>query len=293
VDHRWRVSGSAWTAYVVATSDFGRSGPVSWPAMPRKTIPGDGHTWSADDVFGPEIRQIFRDVTADRFRGRMMPPHARMLFEPEYGPITTDREFLSDFYNDILHQDTCDQHTAEGVPLVAALAVDDRVPPRDRMQLVRLLFRIATVSERHTADCWPGTHPNADAAGEARARAAVEEHAPTLLARWDTECLAVRLALAAVATVFPAPRTAAALIPRLRRLAERNPTDTPTGDYVRFAVVLATSDEPQILAAVESFTDYTSYWQSTARPVPTRARAFHLLDQMLSRVRLVMHAGKP
>ncbi|MFI5534106.1 hypothetical protein ACIA8O_36775 [Kitasatospora sp. NPDC051853] len=76
---------------------------------------------------GPPIRQLFRDVIADRLPGRR-PPQAAMLFDAEIDPSWDDRSFLGDFYNEILHQDTCQLATADGAVLLAALAVDDRVP---------------------------------------------------------------------------------------------------------------------------------------------------------------------
>jgi hypothetical protein len=50
---------------------------------------------------------------------------------------------------------------------------------------------------------------------------------------------------------------------------------------VRFVLVPATQDDDQILAATEKLTD--AYWTGTARGVPTRARALHLLGQMLTK----------
>ncbi|MFJ6438699.1 hypothetical protein [Streptomyces sp. NPDC091416] len=77
---------------------------------------------------GPPIRQLFRDVIADRVPDRM-PLQAAMLFGSEIDPAWDDRSFLAEFYNEILHQDTCQPHTADGLALLAALAVDDRTPP--------------------------------------------------------------------------------------------------------------------------------------------------------------------
>ncbi|MEU2509690.1 hypothetical protein ABZ621_33995 [Streptomyces sp. NPDC007863] len=57
---------------------------------------------------------------------------------------------------------------------------------------------------------------------------------------------------------------------------------TDVGDYVRFVLVLAAQDEHRTLAMTEKFTD--AYWTGTARAVPTRARALHLLGQMLTKV---------
>lgn len=70
------------------------------------------------------------------------------------------------------------EHTYEGVPLLAVLAAVDRVPPLERMSLVSLLFSIATVTDRHEAECWPQTHPHANPAGEEHSRASVEASWP-------------------------------------------------------------------------------------------------------------------
>ncbi|MFE7268439.1 hypothetical protein ACFU9B_41780 [Streptomyces sp. NPDC057592] len=93
---------------------------------------------------GPPIRQLFQDVIADRLPGPR-PPQAAMLFDAEADPYWDDRSFLGDFYNEILHQNTCRPATADGLALVAALAVDDRILARNRFQAADLLFRAATV----------------------------------------------------------------------------------------------------------------------------------------------------
>ncbi|MFD5437829.1 hypothetical protein ACFWJ4_37475 [Kitasatospora sp. NPDC127067] len=230
---------------------------------------------------GPPIRQLFRDVIADRLPGRR-PPQAAMLFDAETYPSWDERSFLGDFYNEILHQDTCRPATADGVVLLAALAVDSRVPARQRFQAVEVLFRAATVAERHLAETWPAAPHHADPDSEARTRSAVRGLTPDLLTRWSAECPAVRLALAGLAVVFPTDRTLPALTPRLQTFAHQHPQDTDIGDYVRFVLVLAARDDDRILTVTEKLTD--SYWTGTARGVPTRARALHLLGQMLTKI---------
>ncbi|MEE1750986.1 hypothetical protein [Streptomyces sp. SP18CS02] len=232
-------------------------------------------------VSGPPIRQLCREVIADRMPGRR-PPQAVMLFGSETDPCWDDRSFLADFYNEILHQDTCQPATADGLALVAALALDERIPARQRFQAVDLLFSAATVAERHLAETWPATPQHADPDSEARARSVVQAHVPHLLARWPAECAAVRLALAGLAVVFPTDRTLSALTPRLQTLLYQHPQGTDTGDYVRFVLVLAAQDDNQALAATENLTG--ANWTGTARGVPTRARAFHLLGQMLTKI---------
>ncbi|MGA5194176.1 hypothetical protein [Streptomyces exfoliatus] len=230
---------------------------------------------------GPPIRQLFRDVIAKRLPGRR-PPQAAMLFGAETDPCWDDRTFLGDFYNEILHQDTCQTATADGLVLLAALAVDDRIPAPHRFQAVELLFRAATVAERHLAESRPPAPHHADPYSEARVRNAVRAHTPALLARWAAECPAVRLALAGLAVVFPTDRTLPALTPRLRTFTHQHPQGTGIGDYVRFVLVLAARDPDRILTVTEELTD--AYWTGTARGVPTRARALHLLGQMLTKV---------
>ncbi|QLJ02934.1 hypothetical protein HZZ00_19310 [Streptomyces sp. NEAU-sy36] len=90
-----------------------------------------------------------------------------MLGRPELPPH---------FYSEILHQDACQPATADGRALVTALAVDDRVPARHRFQAVDLLFRAATVAERHLAETWPAAPQHADPASEDRARSTVQGH---------------------------------------------------------------------------------------------------------------------
>ncbi|MFB7956274.1 hypothetical protein [Streptomyces sp. NPDC056045] len=232
-------------------------------------------------VSGPPIRRLFRDVIADRMPGRR-PPQAVMLFGSKTDPCWDDRSFLTDFYNEILHQDTCQPATADGLALVVALALDERTPARQRFQAVDLLFSAATVAERHLAETWPATPQHADPDSEARARSAVQAHVPHLLGRWPAECPAVRLALAGLAVVFPTGRTLPALTPRLRTFTHQHPQGTDIGDYVRFVLVLAAQDGDRILAATENLTD--AHWTGTARGVPIRARALHVLGQMLTKV---------
>ncbi|WP_405658598.1 hypothetical protein OG379_02060 [Streptomyces sp. NBC_01166] len=237
---------------------------------------------------GPPIRKLFRDVIADRLPGPR-PPQAAMLLSAEIDPCWDDRIFLADFCNDIVHQDTCHPATADGLVLLAALALDDRIPAQYRFQAVNLLFRAATVAERRLAETWPATAPHADPESEARARSTVQDRTPDLLTRWSAECPAVRLALAGLAVVFPTDRTLPALTPRLQVFTHQHPQGTDIGDYVRFVLVLAAQDEDQIFTVTEKLTG--AYWTGTARGVPTRARALHLLGQMLTKVGAGLTAG--
>lgn len=134
--------------------------------------------WRTGRVVEPPIRRLFRDVITDRLAGPQ-PPQAAMLFQSSVDPFwTDDRFFLGDFYNEILHQDTCQPDTADGVPLLATLAVDDRVPPQQRFEAVDLLLHAATVAGRHLADCWPNAPRHTDPESEKRAREAVRYCSP-------------------------------------------------------------------------------------------------------------------
>ncbi|QIQ03628.1 hypothetical protein [Streptomyces liangshanensis] len=206
---------------------------------PRPPVERDAPV--ATPVPAPSIRRIFRDVVADRLPDRR-PPQAALLFGPADDPYRDDDGgFLADFFSEILHQDTCLPGTADGVPLLAALAVDDRVPARHRFTVVDLLFRTATVTDRHRAESWPAAPRHADPGSEARARSAVRVHTPALLARWEAECPAVQLALAGLSVALPTPRT---------------------------------------LDATENLT--AARRPATPRGAPPRARALHLLGQMLT-----------
>lgn len=251
---------------------------------PQTLHPHVPHPWGQTAwKAGPPIFHVFRKVVADRLPSITVSGPAALLFGTRIEQDWDDRRFLSHFYNGILHQDTCWPTTADGVPLLAAIAVDDRVPARHRFDAMDLLFDIATVSDRHQAECWPQEPPHADPVSEDAARTAVHEHVSELLARWNHECPAVRLVLAGLAVVFPTERTLAALTPRLQSFADQYPAASDIGDYVRFVLVQAANDADATLAAVEDLTD--AYWRGTARSAPPRGRALHLLQQMLAKVR--------
>jgi len=250
---------------------------------PRPYSPRLPRAWAYGDLDGLPLWLVFRNVIADRFQTVPSAPQAALLFTDRGNLGRDDRAFMRDFYNDILHQDTCGPHTAEGVPLLVAIAVDDRVPPQRRFDVIELLFDIATVSDRHEAQSWPDTPPHTDSRSETDARVAVQTHIPELLARWGSECRAVQMALAALAVTFPTARTSPALTARLQRFLDQHPAGTNLGDYLRFILVLASGDERETLDAVESFTD--AYWKGTPRAAPPRSRALHLLEQMLVKVK--------
>ncbi|MFJ8162144.1 hypothetical protein ACIRBY_14595 [Streptomyces sp. NPDC096136] len=242
------------------------------PASPAPSPPGPSSR-------GLRMRETFRTVVADHFADGAAPVHAELVFSD--APFDSDDEFLCDFYNEILHQGTCDRYTQDGVPLLAVLATDDRVPPYERMSLVGLLFRIATVAGRDEAECWPQPRSCGNPAAEARARAAVREAVPRLLARWEAEPVIVRMPLTAIAAAFPTTEAAQALLPELRTLAGRYRGRTLPGDYVRLAGTVIGRRE-NLLTAVEVLT--SQYWSPTVRSAPLPGRAMHLLRQMLDRL---------
>ncbi|WUH98008.1 hypothetical protein OHR68_31565 [Spirillospora sp. NBC_00431] len=243
-------------------------------------IPESDRVWLLNLGFGPEIRRTFRRVVDDRVEAGRVPIHAQVLYDAEFGPFWDERDFLGFFYNEILHQDTCDPHTADGVEVVAWLAVDDRVPAPHRMSLVRFLSSIATVHERHAAECWPDEHPNANLVSEARARAAVEAVTEHVLARWDEECTAVRLALAQLAAVFSG-QVGTAVLARVRGLADLM-RGTAAGELLEFAAEVIDGDGAAVLVAIEHHTswDTDNDFRGSARELPVNVRALHLLDQM-------------
>ncbi|MFI8448751.1 hypothetical protein [Streptomyces erythrochromogenes] len=238
---------------------------------------------------GPRIREIYRAVAADHFAEGAAPRHAALLFSDD--SFASEEEFLGDFSNEILHQDTCGEFTHEGVPLLAALAIDDRVPIPQRMSLVSLLFSIATVADRHEAGCRPRPRSCPAPAAESRARASVQEVVPRLLERWEAESAGVRLALTAIAAAFPATEAARALLPGLRALALRYPGRTLPGDYVRLAGTMIVGERENVLGAVEALT--SAHWSPTARSAPLTGRSLHLLDQMLNSIRASTRTRRP
>ncbi|MFI6286107.1 hypothetical protein ACIBCM_15330 [Streptomyces sp. NPDC051018] len=236
-----------------------------------------------DECFEPGLRRIFRSVVDDRIPTDERPPHSALLFGPEFGPFASDREFASDFYNDIHHQGISNAYTAQAVPMVAALASDERVPADERASLTTLLFHIAAETDRLTADCWPRQHPQTDPAAAARARAAVRRTLPELAARWDTASLDVRLALAALCASFPKEPASLPLLERTGALAEDLHDSRPLSGFLRFALLTGTAPEEALHTWVDELT--SSYWRTTPRELPARQRAVHLLDQMLAWLR--------
>ncbi|MFE6891971.1 hypothetical protein [Streptomyces sp. NPDC057694] len=74
------------------------------------------------------LRRCMGGGVADRMHATR-PPQAAMLFDDEADPCWDDRSLLGDLYSEILHQDTCQPTTADGLALVTALAVETSFPP--------------------------------------------------------------------------------------------------------------------------------------------------------------------
>lgn len=172
--------------------------------------------------------------------------------------------------------------------MVSWLAVDDRVPAPRRMGWVMFLFALGTAGERHTAGSWPDQPPHANPPAEARTRRAVEAVVADVFARWDTECTAVRIALAQLAAAFPrqAGPTAGQ---RVHALADRLRNSTAS-DHLDFAAVMIHGDDATMAAAVEHYTGWEADddFHGTLPDVPVRSRALHLLDQMAQRERILL-----
>ncbi|MFJ8983048.1 hypothetical protein [Streptomyces sp. NPDC102282] len=203
----------------------------------------------------PPIRRVFRDVIADCLADPR-PPQAAMLFQSSVDPFwTDDRFFLGDFYNEILHQDTCQPGTADGVPLLAALAVDGRVPPQQRFKAIDLLFSTATVADRHLADFWPDSPRHEDPESEDRAR-----EASPVLPTGPARPVGNRLSGSSAGT--RGPRRGVPYCPHTARL-------DPTASGLRRTALTG-----------------HRHWRLRALHPGTgrQARALHLLGQMLNRV---------
>ncbi len=225
------------------------------------------------ELFEPGIRRTFRAMAVDRFRNRTMPRQAELLFEPESGPWSSDRDFLSEFHNEIHHQDTCDQSTADGVPLLVAPAVDDRVPAGPGADGPAH----GTLRQRHRGRPPPGTVPTRHApAGRPCGRGPGQASGPRAPRRGTR----------------PLGRGAStALRRRVEVLADERREEASITRYLRFVMLVTGGTDRQTRPAVESLA--ASHWQASHHEAPVRARAVHLLDQMLSQVRALLLVRLP
>ncbi|MFI5934004.1 hypothetical protein [Actinoplanes sp. NPDC051494] len=95
-------------------------------------------------------------------------------------------DVLADLVDEALHRDRCYPWTAARVPLLAALAVDERLTAHHRARLLLDLYLIATVGRRH----------DEESADTIAATAAVAGELPRILARTGDSALYARLAAA-------------------------------------------------------------------------------------------------
>lgn len=117
-------------------------------------------------------------------------------------------DVLADLFDEALHRDRCYPWTAERVPVLADLAVDDRLSDRHRALVVHHLFRVATVGRRH----------GAETADTLAARAAVAGAVPRIIARASDFELYAFLAAALAAAC---PEAGGWPVEGLRELARR------------------------------------------------------------------------
>jgi len=253
---------------------------------------GEPESWVPEEIL-PEDARVYRQVIVDRFPHGLVPGHVRIFFDPAF--LESDHpyhlNFWGDFYNDILHQGSCMPGTADAVPLLVAWIVDDRIPAPERLDLVDFLVDIATVTQRDAAR---GTSPQ-HLRDEARARLAVHEHGPRVLARWDAECVAVRIGLAALAAVLPRLAADTKIVPRIRELAAEYQEGTATARFLDFAALLATGPGDVVLEAIEDLTAPTTDtpWH---RPNPDASvfdQGVDLLTRMFEAQRLSLHHHRP
>lgn len=252
--------------------------------MEEEPISGEMWAWNDDYDSGRRLRRLFRSVVEDRYSGRPMPPGFDLLIDPVREEVRCDEaEFLNFFCHEIFHQGSYYAQTVSHVPLLVALATDDRVPARRRLGLVDLLFDIATGADNRRAESWPERSPfDDDPAVVAAAKAAVGGHVPVLLDRWAAECPAVQLVLAAVAVTFPTPRTHAALTARLAGFLDRFADDSHTAHLVRFILTMSSGSEIAILAAIEDFPEPRG--RGPRADAPLLLRATHVLRARLRQV---------
>jgi hypothetical protein len=195
-------------------------------------------------------------------------------------------EFMSELHNAVMHQDACYPHTAEAVPLVVALATDERLALSVREYAFGMLYSAASNGDRLIAYLADKLVADGDGFetwdGPQLTHAAVEAEAGGLFARWDREPGPIRMMLAGLAATFP-PRAAASGL--LKGLAEftRRWEGTARGATLALALAAARGDDEGTLAQITAVQAW--HWQGPlagGSPLaPARSRALYLLDEML------------
>jgi hypothetical protein len=195
-------------------------------------------------------------------------------------------EFMSELHNSVMHQDACYPHTSEAVPLIVALATDERMPFSVREYAYGMLYSAASNGDRliaYLADKLVADGDGFDVPdGPRLTRAAVEAEADGLFARWDREPGPIRMMLAGLAATFP-PRAAACDL--LKGLAEfaRRWEGTARGAALDLALAAARGDDEGTLARIAAIQAW--HWQGPlagGSPLASaRSRALYLLDEML------------
>ncbi|MBO2464324.1 hypothetical protein [Actinomadura violacea] len=183
----------------------------------------------------------------------------------------------------VLRQGICFPHTAEGVPLLAGLAVHDDVHPAHRAEAVACLFAAATAGRRTAAaeaDRRFALGLSMDESdGERAARLATEATAPGLLSRWDREGEAMRFALAALTAACPAAAASTGAIEGVRGLAARW-TGRPRADTLQLLLALAEDETSEISAALNGYLQraHRRPGEVPSPHAPARGAALELLN---------------
>lgn len=262
---------------------------AGFPPRPQALVPSVPLRYAAEGDGHPPLLELVRQVVRrQRAQRGELPEGTAWWLTPDAGAFEDDRELLFELANAAMHQGTCYPHTAQEIPLLAALAAHDGVHPVHRAVLVTFLTEAGTIGSRLVA-------ADADrrvALGlaleehedERAARSAVEAAAPELLERWDGECEAVRFALAALAAVCPEAARPSGVIPRVHALAEDSP-DPHRAVAARLAARLAENAPDALPAALqEAMANAPDPDRGLPSPyAPVRGACLTVLKSMLER----------
>ncbi|HTJ67426.1 MAG TPA: hypothetical protein VL551_07855 [Actinospica sp.] len=257
--------------------------PVQQPEPPGADPFEESTDLRGDDDF----LAVLRDVSA-RIHGD---PEAAFDLAAPQGPgggwlPESPQEYVSELFNAVMHQDSCYPHTAEAVPLVAALATEERFSVSVRAQFYGMLWAggsnadrlIAYFADKFVADGVGFEVPD----GPRLTRDAVQAVVGELFGRWGREPGAIRKMLAGLAATFPAEAEAAGIILGLTEFAERW-AGTYRGAALRLALAAARADDADTLEQLAEIQAW--HWQGPlagGSPLaPARARALYLLDEIL------------